>query len=227
MSLVAYIQEYSNGFISFLNFDASVFAWIEAHLRGDFWDAFFSFITHLGDGGWFFIVLSVALVLIPKTRKIGTAMLIAIALNGILVNLILKNVFDRPRPYDLQLDWWAAQFNYPDLIKKPSSASFPSGHTSSSIAVSMAMLFGTAKWHNTKPMRFLTPAVVVIGFLVGFSRIQLGVHYASDVIGGFLAGLLCAVLAMLILRWAAPVYDKLNAGLEKLTDQLFKRKGSF
>ena len=67
--------------------DLSVLLWIQDHLRTDFLNGFWKAITFLGNGGWFWIVLGIALVLFRKTRPVGITVLAALAIGA----LITKN----------------------------------------------------------------------------------------------------------------------------------------
>ena len=131
-------------FASFLPFDAAVFQWVVNLFHpgaGTFWDSFFKGVTMLGNGGWFWIALAVVFLIPQKTRKIGMVMAFALILNGLSVNLLLKNLFARPRPFLLDLPDWAAQYKtwFPGgPLVTAGSYSFPSGHA----AVSFAGAFG-------------------------------------------------------------------------------------
>lgn len=86
----------------------------------------------------------------------------------------IKNITQRERPYN----------TYPDLITAKtteSSYSFPSGHTSMAFATAMSLSLAFPKWYVIAPS--FTYAAVV-----GYSRMYLGVHYPSDVIGGAILG---------------------------------------
>lgn len=109
---------------------------------------------------------------------------------GMIFITVLKMLFRRPRPY----------FENPLVILQ--TFSFPSGHTAGT-----TMFYGVlAAWLATRtesiPARAacLIAALLMIG-LVAASRMYLGAHYASDVIGGFLAGLAWLALCMLAMQW--------------------------
>ncbi|GHU93525.1 phosphatase PAP2 family protein [Clostridia bacterium] len=178
-------------FNAFIPFDGAVFEWVGAHLRpgsGGFWDAFFTLVTHLGDGGAFWIALALILLIPKSTRKAGIVMAFALILDVILVNGLLKRIFARPRPFDI--DWAAYRYAFPDLIKKPTDFSFPSGHTAASFAGALGLCLGLRKPYAI--------AGVILAALIGFSRIYVGVHYATDVLAGVAAGAVCAVAAFII-----------------------------
>ena len=90
-------------------------------------------ITSLGNAGILWIVMAAVLLIIPKTRKAGLCMAIALILDLLITNCLLKNLVARTRPYDVA--------NFTDLIvKKPKDYSFPSGHTAASFAAGRNIL---------------------------------------------------------------------------------------
>lgn len=154
----------------------------------------FAALTHLGDswvlaGGT--IVVAVAL-WVRQHRLLATGWLVALAGNGALTK-ILKELFERVRPEHVHGIAQAAGF------------SFPSGHSSASMAA-YAMLAYLATRLLPRPWHL--PAALAAGALIfttGWSRVVLQVHYASDVLAGWLlAGtwVLCTVLIMeSVSRW--------------------------
>ena len=60
-------------FAALSSWEAGLLLWIQTHLRGPVADPILSAFTHLGDAGWLFLVLTLALLLWPRTRKIGLA----------------------------------------------------------------------------------------------------------------------------------------------------------
>ncbi|MBR0393025.1 MAG: hypothetical protein IJK38_11955, partial [Oscillospiraceae bacterium] len=86
---------------TFAAFDQSVTAAIHKIYEacGDWMTALMELISLLGSGGIFLIILSLLLLLLRPTRRFGTAMAIGLALGAIVVNLWLKVVIARPRPY--------------------------------------------------------------------------------------------------------------------------------
>lgn len=163
------------------NFDLSVDNFIQEHLRTTFGDIFFKIITTLGDGGFVWIGLAVLFMCFKKTRKIGITMGIALILGAIVGNGILKNVFQRPRPYMTPGgDLW------PGIVDYPSEYSFPSGHTLSSFAASTAIFCYNKKYG--------APALVLAA-LIALSRLYVYVHFPTDILAGTVLGILCGVAA--------------------------------
>ena len=107
-------------------------------LRTPAGDVLMPFITSFGNGGVIWIVLTVILLLIPKTRKTGLILGAALILDGILCNLLLKNLMRRIRPCDIKD---AVRL----LIPYPSDYSFPSGHTAVSFAAASALAFSAVR----------------------------------------------------------------------------------
>lgn len=154
--------------------ELAILDFIQSNLRCGIMDSVMTFITGLGDSGKIWIACTILLLLIPKTRKVGLGMGIALALEIICCNVILKPFVARIRPCDVNT---AVQL----LIERPLDYSFPSGHTAASFAAASALHFGRKKlW---------IPAAVLAG-LIAFSRIYLYVHYPTDVLAGALIGIM-------------------------------------
>ena len=164
-------------------FDVSVLNWIQNNIVCPFLDIFFSLVTHLGDAGLFWIAIAVAMLFFKRTRKTGIMMGVALVLGLIIGNGILKNLIGRVRPYDLE----GAMRNAGTLLlKAPTDASFPSGHTLASFEASVVLMM--------RDKKFGIPALI-IAICVALSRLYLYIHFPTDVIAGTLLGILNAVLA--------------------------------
>lgn len=157
-----------------LEFELSILDFIQSFAGNALIDGFWVFMTRLGDNGFIWILLSVILLINPKTRKLGVMCVVALALSGLLTNAVLKHLVKRARP-----------FNYSDielLIKAPRDYSFPSGHTSIAFAVAFVLLKEKFKINNFK----LYIPIMVSAVLISFSRLYLYVHFPSDIIAAII-----------------------------------------
>ena len=197
-------------FDSLLDFDLGVFQWIQS-IQNGFLDALMLGVTTLGNAGAIFIILGLTLLFTKKYRKAGLAVLVALIVMLLCNDLFLKEFFARVRPFNLfesnpeKYAMWGKEYVFPELVHKPSSFSFPSGHTASAFAAATALLWHSRKWG--------VPTMIFAAFM-GFSRIYVQVHYCTDVIGGIISGAICGLIAVLIVKFLFPVVDK---GLDKLS----------
>ena len=188
--------------------EANFLYWIQENLRNGFFTAIFNLITFLGEKGWFFIAISVILLLFRKTRKAGTTLSLSCAFDGLFVNIILKNIFKRVRPFRIES---MAGILLPASWITPgeTSYSFPSGHTGISFAVAFAAI-------GVLPKKFSIP-LLVLAALTAISRLYLGVHYPTDVAVGVLCGALAAFLSHLVIRLVKNKWgEKINAKIPNL-----------
>lgn len=164
-----------------INLDRTILYWIQDTLQCAFCDKFFVIATYFGEKGIFWLLSAILLIVFPKTRKIGITALAAIAVSFILSQLVIKNIVGRVRPFEY-FNWNLALM----LVDIPHDSSFPSSHTSVSIAAAFAIFFCDKK--------FGIPAII-IAVLVSFSRLYLFVHYPSDVLAGIVLGTIVSVIA--------------------------------
>lgn len=175
-----------------VQFESGILLWIQEYLRNDFLDPIVKFITHSGDHGYLWIGLLVILLCIPKTRKaalIGAATLI---LTYIVTNLCLKPLIGRTRPYEVIE-------GLTRIIGKQSDRSFPSGHTANSMAVGVSLWLVSRKYEllGDKQLYFSKAAgwiVLIWSVLVGLSRLYVGVHYPTDVLGGAMIAIVNTII---------------------------------
>ncbi|MDR2090153.1 MAG: phosphatase PAP2 family protein [Clostridiales bacterium] len=168
-------------FTSLNEFELGILRWIQEVFQSAFLDTAMPYITKLGDGALVYVVCVIVLLCFKKTRKIGVAIGIAMLLELLVVNVAMKPLFARTRPYD------ASEVGL--LIEKPSDYSFPSGHTAGFFAFAVTVLLFDK--------RFGIPAVVIACF-VALSRLYLFVHYPTDVLAGLIIGILIAFAAKYI-----------------------------
>lgn len=152
--------------------EISILNWIQS-MRTPIGDVVIPFITKLGDAGMIWILLSVVLFLNPRTRKSGMILAVALCVDVVLCNGILKNLFRRIRPCDVNT---SIQL----LVARPDDFSFLSGHTAASFAAVAALMLAGEK-------KLWIPALVLAVF-IAFSRLYLYVHYPTDILGGIAVG---------------------------------------
>lgn len=169
------------------HFDLPILDWIAGNLTCGFLDAFMPAVTVLGNAGIFWIVLAVALMIFPKTRRAGVAMGVALLIGLVVCNLTLKPLLARMRPYDYQLTHFGKTISL--IIATPHDYSFPSGHTLASFEGAIVLFLYHKKWG--------IPALVLAS-LIAFSRLYLYVHYPTDVLASLVLSLGIALLA----KWA-------------------------
>ena len=170
--------------------DEAVLLFIQEYIRVDVLNGFWKAVTFLADKGWFWLGVSFLLLLFKRTRVAGAASLVSIAICFCITNLVLKGCVARPRP-DAVMDAIVP------LIRTPRDYSFPSGHTTVSFA-------GALVCYRMLPRRYGIPALVLAG-VIGFSRLYLGVHFPSDVLGGFLVALVGSWVSVKVLAGKADV----------------------
>jgi membrane-associated phospholipid phosphatase len=143
-------------------------------------DSIFIFITNsagaIAFGAPIILFLIALKKKIPGLRREAFMILIPVAMSAIIAN-ILKYIFDAPRPYEV--------YSFIHKLSVGGSPSFPSGHTADAFAFAVAMVMVYRKW-------FIIIPVFLWATLVGYSRMYLGVHFPSDVIGGAFIGAACS-----------------------------------
>lgn len=165
--------------------EGNILLFIQESIRNDFLSAILVPISLSGNSGLIWIALTIVLLFFKKTRKAGIVSAISLIFSLILVNLILKNCFSRVRPYD------AISQIVLLVPKEHDHSSFPSGHSSASFASALSTTFGL----NGKLKKIVSPCVIVYACLIAFSRLYVGVHYPTDVLGGIICGTICAICA--------------------------------
>lgn len=125
------------------------------------------------------------------TRKYHALLLLAAALSGgLLLNSSLKAFFNRPRP------------EYVTALHHVDSYSFPSGHSLLAAVIYLTLGALLARLVARRPLKiYVLGFAAFLSFLVGVSRVYLGVHYPTDVLAGWTVGLLWAILCWLTARY--------------------------
>lgn len=157
-----------------LSFELTILDWIQTNLRNPIMDLLVPAITTLGNSGLIWIILAGILILMPKYRKVGAAVMAGLVLEVVCCNLVLKPLVARIRPCDVNT---AVQL----LIPRPDDFSFPSGHTGASFAA-VSVLY-------TSRNKLWIPSLI-LAVLIAFSRLYLYVHYPSDILAGVVIGII-------------------------------------
>ncbi len=155
-----------------MNGDIIGYKLVSTFLISDFATPIAKFITNFG-GAIFLIIATIILFILIKNKKIGFSIISNLVIVTIL-NQLLKNILQRPRPNEFR-------------IVEETGYSFPSGHSMASMAFYGYLIYLIYKYVKNKYLKWTL--IVLLGILIctiGISRIYLGVHYTSDVLGGFL-----------------------------------------
>ena len=177
--------------------NVDLFNFINHNLQNPLFDSIMPFITHLG-GFKAMLIICVAVFVLAvifnkdNYKKIALLCLVSLLVAGGIA-FILKYVILEPRPFVTLSDVHL-------LIVEDDPASFPSGHTTSTVAVLGVLIFK----YKDKLLRAL---LIICCFLVAISRIYCGVHYPFDVIAGAIIG---TVVSYLVYRYEDKVIHIYN-----------------
>lgn len=155
-------------------------------VRNQFLDKLMKIITNFGSF-IFLLIMSIILFLVIKDKRTGLA--IPIGVLGIaVINYTIKNIIKRVRPVGIAL---IDETGY----------SFPSGHTSSSVVFYGLIMFIVLKYIKDKRKKAIICSLLIsIMILIGLSRIYLGVHYATDVLGAMILSSIYLILYTQIIK---------------------------
>ena len=158
--------------------------WLHNNLHGStFVNTLAKFITFLGEWAFLWIVIALFLLFFKKTRVSAVVMLISLAIGYIFNDFILKNIFNRPRPFEEYSAF--ASFIKGIGMDLPSGNSFPSLNC----AVVLTLFHKKAGY-----------VVLPVAVMIAPSRIFLCVHYPTDVLVGMILGIITAVLSFTTYR---------------------------
>ncbi|MBQ0065864.1 MAG: phosphatase PAP2 family protein [Firmicutes bacterium] len=166
--------------------EIGILLWFQEVVRQPWLTPIMEFISFLGKAGWFFIAITLVLCCFKKTRKIGIVLALGIILQFLIGNIILKPIVARARPYE----------TYADVLhligKKENDLSFPSGHTGVAFVWAVCVcLTCDKKWGIL---------AIALGLLMGISRMYLGFHYPTDVLGAILLGIVNGYVAYVLAK---------------------------
>lgn len=146
-------------------------------LRGSTMTNFMKLITFFGGQTWLIIGIVMTIVYLFSKNKRDAFVFLFILSFGVLLNLFLKDLFGRERPDVLPL-------------LEEETFSFPSGHAMNSFIFYTSLSFFVFRKINHPVKKWLLISLSgLLILLIGVSRVYLGVHYPSDVVAGYIAGL--------------------------------------
>jgi len=175
-----------------LSIDTSVYNFISNNIMTNGLHPYVKVITELGGVG-FTVLLTLLIIIFSKKYRWFIAGNVVVTT---LVNQIVKHIVRRPRPSVLRL-------------VDESGYSFPSGHSMVSVALYGIIVYTIYKNVKNKYVKWISIVLLsLLVLLIGFSRIYVGVHYFTDVVGGFTLGLVVLIIYI-------DIYDKVKVKYEK------------
>jgi len=158
-------------------------------------DGFFNAITFMGEAEFYLLIFP--LIIWAFDKSIGQRAVFLVFF-GLTVNAWVKEAFGHPRPFE-----WPSIANSPvlDLNQNARGPGLPSGHAQASL-----MLWYYLAYHFKK--RWLWAWATILFVLISFSRIYLGVHFPTDMLGGAMLGL---IMLLLFIRFEDRLVGSLQA----------------
>ena len=165
----------------FSNLDLNILN-ISNNIQNPILDSIMLFLTFLANDGLIWVVFILALSFFKNTRIYGFLVFISLGMTLLLGNKILKNFFDRERPF-LRFS------NLRLLVESSGTNSFPSSHAATAFAV-----FGVFYFFNLKYKWY----VFILALSISLSRVYLNLHYFSDITAGAALGLIVSYTIFLV-----------------------------
>jgi undecaprenyl-diphosphatase len=166
-------------------FDTAILKFIH-RFESPFLDSFVPIATNLGGIIVVFLLTLITLALFILKREYRRAAMVAVSMGGaVILNVVLKSVFERARP-----DLW-------DRLVNEASYSFPSGHSMMTAALGLTLI--VVLW-NSRFRWWTVGASILYILFVGSTRLYLGVHYPTDVVGGWLVSAAWVAASALLLQ---------------------------
>ena len=196
-----------------LTLDMVVYRLVILNLRSEPLTKIMMVITNLSSA-YVLIAITIGTLLFVKNKKVGLCVASNLVITTLL-NQLLKYIIQRPRPDGYRL---IAESGY----------SFPSGHSMVSMAFYGLIIYLIWKMVKNKKIKYISCGILGLLIpMIGFSRIYLGVHYASDVIGGFAISIVYLLLFTNIARSVLQLEKEKNYPMKnkrKMVELRKKRK---
>jgi undecaprenyl-diphosphatase len=171
------------------------------------WDGFFIAISKSSDPVFQILIslLAFSILYLLNNKLEAVCCVFNIGFTGA-SNLILKNTVKRSRPIGIRL---VESHGY----------GFPSGHASISTAIGIVLIYFILKRMNNKKAAYLISGLIITYLvLVGISRVYLGVHYTTDVLGGWVLAVIWSYITIMLYNFC------INKGVNKFLDKYFTIK---
>lgn len=144
--------------------------------------------SRLGDYGTVWLIAAYVMLCFRSQRRAALEMLLSLAVESLFCCVLLKPFIRRKRPFEKTR-------KVRPLIEPPQDRSFPSGHTASSAAAAASLFLSGSS--------FRVPALL-LALLIAASRLYLGVHYLTDILGGAAAGIASAFAGRRLMKKLFP-----------------------
>lgn len=162
------------------SFDKTIYNYISVNIINGSLTPIIKVLTFLGST-MFLMTLTLVLVILIKKNNIRLGIMFNLISISV-INYVIKHIINRPRPTGINL-------------VKASGYSFPSGHSATSMVFYGFLIYLVYKYINNKILKtFLIILLSIVILMIGLSRIYLGVHYASDVLAGFILGIIYLII---------------------------------
>lgn len=167
--------------------DSIVYEFVSSNIINDNMTSIVKFITWFGSTIGIIIMCLISLFVIRK-KKINVIIVISLICATLINNYIFKFIFARERP------------NINPMVIED-SYSFPSGHSMVSMVFYGSLIYIAYRYIKNRVLKYvIISCLSLLIILIGFSRVYLGVHYFSDVIGGFVFGICYLIISSMIIK---------------------------
>ena len=161
--------------------EADLLLWVQNNFRTGVLSPLMHYASEINNSGMLAIGMVVVLLIWKTYRTVGITASTSLLSDFLLVNVLIKPIVARPRPYVVNEALVV-------LGTVPRDYSFPSGHTASAFAVASVMFL-------CMPRRYGIPAVVIAA-IIALSRLYNAAHYPTDVLAGMIIGSVAGILAV-------------------------------
>ncbi|MBI4548466.1 MAG: phosphatase PAP2 family protein [Ignavibacteriae bacterium] len=194
--------------------DKALFVFLNQTISNPLFDVVMPFLTDLNKSpiGWFLFISTWLLFLLKggkKGRIVGLMVIPLILMSDQVSSTVIKNIVMRPRPCH-EVDGFQMFEQIRLLVPCGSGYSFPSSHAVNSFALATFLSYHYRRW---------AWACFTFSGLIAFSRVSVGVHYPSDILGGAMLGNVCGGVMILVLNYTARYSSFFDSSQSPAVDQ--------